>query len=54
MSKKIRNVIGTIILWLIIWQVVAMRIDDSIFLPSPIETAQSLQTLFLSKQFIRG
>ena len=51
MSKKIRNVIGTIILWLIIWQVVAMRIDDSIFLPSPIETAQSLQTLFLSKQF---
>ena len=51
MSKKIRNVVYTIILWLIIWQVVAMRIDDSIFLPSPIETAQSLQTLFLSKTF---
>ena len=49
--KQIRNVIGTVILWLVIWQVVSMKIDNSIFLPSPIATAQSLQQLFLSKQF---
>lgn len=53
MSKKnkIRNVICTVILWFIIWQVIAMRIDNSIFLPSPVETVQSLQNLFLSKTF---
>ena len=50
-KKKIRNIIGTIILWFIIWQVIAVRIDNSIFLPSPIETVQSLQQLFLSKTF---
>ena len=50
-KKKIRNVIITIILWLTIWQMVAMKIDNSIFLPSPVETAQALQTLFFSKTF---
>ncbi len=50
-KNKIRNGISTVILWLIIWQVVAMRIDNSIFLPSPMETVQSLQKLFLSKTF---
>ena len=50
-KKKIRNGIVTVILWFIIWQVVAMKIDNSIFLPSPIETVQSLQQLFFSTTF---
>lgn len=50
-NKKIRNIILTIILWVMIWQIVSMRIDNSIFLPSPVETIQSLQNLLLSQQF---
>ena len=50
-KKKLRNGIVTVILWFIIWQVVAMKIDNSIFLPSPIETVQSLQQLFFSTTF---
>ena len=50
-KKKLRNGIVTVILWFIIWQVVAMKINNSIFLPSPIETVQSLQQLFFSTTF---
>ena len=53
-KKKIRNSVITVVLWLIIWQVTAMWIDNRIFLPSPIETIHSFQKLLQSAQFFQS
>lgn len=50
-KKKIRNVILTVSLWMMIWQVVAVRIDNQIFLPSPVETMESFLQLLQSEEF---
>lgn len=50
-KKKIRNVTVTVVLWVAIWQLMAMQIDNPIFLPSPIATMQSFKKLLQSKEF---
>lgn len=53
-KKKIRDSVITVILWLTIWQVTAMWMDNRIFLPSPIETIHSFQKLLQSAQFFQS
>ena len=53
-KKKLAYNIITVILWLVVWQVAAIQIDNRIFLPSPIETLQSLKGLILSTEFYQS
>lgn len=53
-KKKIREGILAGILWLAVWQAAAAWIDNTIFLPSPVKTMQSLQKLFASAEFYQS
>jgi len=52
-TKLVYNII-TVILWLVVWQVTAIRINNRIFLPSPAETLHSLTGLMLSAAFYQS
>ena len=53
-KKKWCYSIITVVLWLLVWQVAAVLIDNSIFLPSPGKTGESLKELLVSAEFYQS
>lgn len=53
-GKKVLYACGSIVLWIVIWQLIAMKIDNRVFLPSPGETAASLKNLIGTQEFLRS
>ncbi len=48
-----RNRILGVIIWLILWEVAYLIIDQAIYLPSPLHVLKSFITLIRSKDFVR-
>ncbi|MGI5849600.1 MAG: ABC transporter permease [Christensenellales bacterium] len=49
--KRIITIILVIIFWLAVWQIVSMIVNQSLFMPSPIETFASLGGLLSTSDF---
>ena len=56
MSRKRRTseIVLTVLIWLAVWQIAAMWIDNKIFLPSLFDTAKSLKGLLFSTEFYQS
>ncbi len=52
--KKIGYGMVTVVLWGIFWQVMSWKIDQTMFLPSPLEVWTALRKLVLSLEFYQG
>ena len=50
-KKKTAYLILTVVLWMLVWQVAAIIIDNRIFLPSPLDTLKSLGILLRMNEF---
>lgn len=50
-TKKSLISIGAIVLWLLIWQIVALVLDQSLFLPSPMDVISRLCSLLFKADF---
>ena len=53
-KKKWCYSIITVVLWVLLWQLAAVWIDNQIFLPSPTETGESLKRLLVSADFYQS
>ena len=50
-GRKIGYGILTVILWVLVWQLLAMNINRTIFLPAPLEVWNALKNLLVSEEF---
>lgn len=53
-GRKIGYGILTVILWVLVWQLLAMNINRTIFLPTPLEVWNALKNLLVSEEFYRS
>lgn len=57
MKSRLKNALitaGCILFWLILWQLLAIRLDSKILIASPIEVAERLTSLVREEAFLRS
>ncbi len=53
-ERKLGYGIGAVLLWLLIWQLLAVKIDRTVFLPAPPEVYRALKKLVASPEFYQS
>lgn len=53
-GRKIGYGIAAVVLWVLVWQLLAMKIDRTVFLPAPLKVWDVLKRLLVSEEFYRS